>query len=49
METYEEQFVTFQEQGARRVSPFFVPMIIPDMASGQVSIILVQKELILVR
>ncbi|MGI2727506.1 beta-ketoacyl-ACP synthase II [Bacillus cytotoxicus] len=38
METYEEQFKTFMEKGARRVSPFFVPMMIPDMAAGQVSI-----------
>lgn len=38
METYEQQFLTFQERGARRVSPFFIPMLIPDMASGQVSI-----------
>lgn len=38
METYEEQFRIFEEKGYRRVSPFFVPMMIPDMASGQVSI-----------
>ncbi|CAM5190415.1 3-oxoacyl-[acyl-carrier-protein] synthase 2 OS=Ureibacillus acetophenoni OX=614649 GN=SAMN05877842_101242 PE=3 SV=1 [Ureibacillus acetophenoni] len=38
METYENQFETFKERGARRVSPFFVPMMIPDMAFGQVSI-----------
>ncbi len=38
METYENQFEIFKERGARRVSPFFVPMMIPDMASGQVSI-----------
>ncbi|TQR17593.1 beta-ketoacyl-ACP synthase II [Psychrobacillus soli] len=38
METYENQFRVFLEKGARRVSPFFVPMMIPDMAAGQVSI-----------
>ena len=43
METYEQQFLTFQERGARRVSPFFIPMLIPDMASGQVSIYLGAK------
>lgn len=43
METYEQQFLTFQERGPRRVSPFFIPMLIPDMASGQVSIYLGAK------
>lgn len=38
METYEQQFMNFLEKGQRRVSPFFVPMLIPDMAAGQVSI-----------
>lgn len=39
METYEEQFRRFEEKGYKRVSPFFIPMMIPDMASGQVSIL----------
>ncbi|MCD8500939.1 MAG: beta-ketoacyl-ACP synthase II [Bacillaceae bacterium] len=43
METYEQQFNNFLEKGYRRVSPFFVPMLIPDMASGQVSITLGAK------
>lgn len=38
MKTYEEQFLKFVEKGPKRVSPFFVPMMIPDMAAGQVSI-----------
>ncbi|RPF52100.1 beta-ketoacyl-ACP synthase II [Aquisalibacillus elongatus] len=41
MTTYEESFEKYKEKG--RVSPFFIPMIIPDMASGQVSIILGAK------
>jgi 3-oxoacyl-[acyl-carrier-protein] synthase II len=43
METFEQQYEIFQEKGYRRVSPFFVPMLIPDMATGQVSIALGAK------
>lgn len=38
MDTYEKQARRFFDKGYKRVSPFFVPMLIPDMAAGQVSI-----------
>lgn len=38
LETLETQHEIFLNRGAKRVSPFFVPMMIPDMAAGQVSI-----------
>ena len=37
MATFEEQCSTFLTKGPNRVSPFFVPMFIPDMAAGLVS------------
>jgi 3-oxoacyl-[acyl-carrier-protein] synthase II len=43
METFENQYEIFLKRGYRRVSPFFVPMLIPDMATGQVSIMLGAK------
>ena len=38
VETIEKQAKIYFERGHRRVSPFFIPMMIPNMASGQVSI-----------
>lgn len=37
------QYDVLREKGADRVSPFLIPMMIPDMASGQVSITLGAK------
>jgi 3-oxoacyl-[acyl-carrier-protein] synthase II len=38
MMTFEEQCLLYLEKGPDRVSPFFVPMFIPDIAAGMVSI-----------
>ena len=38
--TLSDQVGTLNTKGARRVSPFLVPMMLPDMASGQVSMLL---------
>jgi 3-oxoacyl-[acyl-carrier-protein] synthase II len=38
LQTIEEGVTALVEKGPSRVSPFLVPMMIPDMASGQVSI-----------
>ncbi len=35
--TYDEQFRNYLEGGPRRVSPFFIPMMIPDMGAGMIS------------
>ncbi|MGI6148885.1 MAG: beta-ketoacyl-ACP synthase II [Limnochordia bacterium] len=37
--TLEDQARVLLEKGAERVSPFFVPMLIPDMASGMIAIL----------
>jgi 3-oxoacyl-[acyl-carrier-protein] synthase II len=38
MISYHTQFNNFNQGGPGRISPFFIPMLIPDIASGQVSI-----------
>ncbi len=38
IKTFEEQALAYLKHGPKRVSPFFVPMFIPDMVSGLVSI-----------
>ncbi len=38
IQALQDGFKVLYEKGPRRVSPFFVPMMIPDMAAGQVSI-----------
>ena len=41
--TFEEQHQKMLEKGPRRISPFFIPMMIVNMASGQVSMSLGAK------
>lgn len=38
LETWEEQHRILLDRGPKRVSPFFIPMMIANMASGQISI-----------
>ena len=38
MTTYDQQFRNYMDKGIRRMSPFFIPMLIPDIAAGQISI-----------
>ncbi|MES3630070.1 MAG: beta-ketoacyl-ACP synthase II [Longimonas sp.] len=38
MQTFHEQTEYFIDSGETRVSPFFIPMLIPDIASGQIAI-----------
>lgn len=37
MWTYHKQFMEFVEGGPRRLSPFFIPMLIPDITAGRIS------------
>lgn len=37
MWTYHHQFLNYMEHGPRRISPFFIPMLIADIAAGQIS------------
>jgi len=37
MQTFHEQTEYFQENDGKRTSPFFIPMLIPDIASGQIA------------
>jgi len=39
IQTIERQYDVLAERGPSRISPFFIPMLIADMASGQVSIL----------
>jgi 3-oxoacyl-[acyl-carrier-protein] synthase II len=38
MTTYDTQFTAYMQGGPRRISPFFIPMLIPDIAAGNISI-----------
>ncbi|MGF1669977.1 MAG: beta-ketoacyl-ACP synthase II [Balneolaceae bacterium] len=38
MKTFYDQSVSYHQHGPRGVSPFFIPMLIPDMPAGQISI-----------
>jgi 3-oxoacyl-[acyl-carrier-protein] synthase II len=38
MATYDNQFTNYLHGGPRRISPFFIPMLIPDIACGHISI-----------
>lgn len=37
LETFQKQTSIHLEKGPRRISPFFIPMMIPDIASGHIS------------
>ncbi len=37
LQTFQEQTAIHIQEGPRRISPFFIPMMIPDIASGHIS------------
>lgn len=37
MTTHDQQMRVYLDRGPRRISPFFIPMLIPDIAAGQIS------------
>lgn len=43
IKTFEDQAMVMFEKGPARISPFFIPMMIPDMGSGYVSIVVGAK------
>lgn len=43
IETFEQQHTILMQKGPSRISPFFIPMMIADMAAGQISMILGAK------
>jgi len=45
IETFEKQHTILLERGGNRVSPFLIPMMIPNMAAAHVSIASGQKAL----
>tara|TARA_A100001037_G_scaffold276832_1_gene276393 strand:+ start:4014 stop:5237 length:1224 start_codon:yes stop_codon:yes gene_type:complete len=43
IQTHEEQHTILMDKGPKRVSPFYVPMMISDMAAGMISMVLGAK------
>ncbi len=43
METLENQFAVLRDKGPAKISPFFVPMMLGNMAAGQIAILLGPK------
>ncbi len=41
----EDTYETYKEKGFKRISPFFIPQVIPNLAAGQLSILLNTKNI----